>query len=171
MTPLDPLDSAINAAASRLTNAKPSDALRANVMSRIAAEKKTSRFAWRFVLAGGAIATIALVAFTSLHNSAVPNPTIPTPTLINPTVINPTIASNAPSPIASVVRTASADDSGRLVFMADADPAGMSVPALEHPELMTPIKPLFDGAPVTAIDIEPIRMAPLTVRAIDDDNQ
>jgi len=47
----------------------------------------------------------------------------------------------------------------------------MSVPALEHPELMT-IKPLSDGAPVKAIDFQPIgRVAPLVVPAIGDDNQ
>ncbi len=61
MTPLDRIDSVINEAASRITNAKPSDALRANVMSRIAAERP-SRFAWRYVFAGGEIASIGLVA-------------------------------------------------------------------------------------------------------------
>jgi len=175
VTPLDRIDSVINDAASRIVSAKPSDALRANVMSRIAIEKP-SRFAWRYVFAGGAIASVALVAFASLHNRAIPNPTISTPTLINPTVINPMASANptaagaSASPLPSMVRT-TADESGRMVFAADADQAGMSIPALEHPELMTPVKPLSEVAPIKAIDVEPISVAPLTVRAIDGDNQ
>jgi hypothetical protein len=150
--------------------------LRANVMSRIAAEKKTARCAWRYVFAFGAIASVALVAFLSwpsnraIHNSPITDQKIANSPLVDSS-LNPTSAVNPASPLPSVARTASADDSGRLAFTTDADQAGMSVPALEHPELMT-VKPLFEGAPVKAIDaIEPIRLAPLVVPAIGDDNQ
>ena len=177
MTPHSPIDSAINNAASRMTSAKPSEAWRAKVMSRIAVERPAG-FPWRFVFAGGAIASVALVAFVSWPtNPTIPTPTIPTPTLINPTVINskldPTAAADATSPLLSVSRTAAANDSGQLVLatLTDADQEWLSrsVPALEHPELMT-VRPLLGRAQV-AIDIEPIRVAPLVVLAIGDDNQ
>ena len=59
-----------------------------------------------------------------------------------------------------------------MVFatMSDADQEWLSrsVPALEHPELMT-VEPLPEGAPIKAI--EPMRVAPIVVTAIGDDNQ
>lgn len=177
MTPLDRVDSAINDAASRMTTATPSDALRANVMSRVS-HLRAPRFGgqagfarWRFLFAGGAIASVALVAFVMWPF----NPTIPNPAISNPTIINaladPTVAVNDPSSLASVARTVAAHDSGQLALaaMVDAEQewSNRIVPALEQPELLT-VKPLFDGAPVKAIDIEPIRITPLMVRAIDD---
>lgn len=178
MTPLDRVDSAINEAASRLTSATPSDALSANVMSRIAVER-SSRLAWRYVFAGGAMASVALIALVAWpFNPTIPNPAISNPTIINPTVINasanPTALKNDSSSLTSVARTVAAHDSGQLALaaMVDAEQewSNRIVPALEQPELMT-IKPLFEGAPVKTIDIEPIRMAPLMVRAIDDNQQ
>jgi len=120
VTPLDRIDSVINDAASRMTNAKPSDALRANVMSRISVERP-SRFGWRYVFAGGAIASVALVAFAAWpHNAAVSQFAISTPTVINPTILtspvnspaatDPTAAANRPSPLTSVARTAAFSD-------------------------------------------------------------
>jgi hypothetical protein len=186
MTPREPIDSLIDNTASRLTSATPSDALRANVMSRIASERRP-RFVWRYVFAGGALASIALVMFVTWpRNPAVPNPaiptaTIPTPTLLNPTVINGTASVNPTgvrtqtSPLASVVRTAAAHDSGHAAFASAAgteqDWSSERVAALERPELIAPVKPLLEVAPFKTIDVEPIRVAPLVVRAIDDDNQ
>jgi hypothetical protein len=178
VTPNTGIDTAINNAAARMTNATPSDALRAGVMSRIAVAPPRLR-AWRFGVAFG-VASVGLVAFLVWPHKGAPNPTISqlaisTPTLINPTIPNepahPTAGTAPTSPLTSVAQTVAANDSGRFVVTTDADQMRMSVPALEHPELLTPVKPLSEGAPFKAIDIEPIRVAPLVVLAIGDDNQ
>ncbi len=179
MTPHEPVDSAINEAASRLTSAKPSDAFRSNVMSRIAVTQP-SRFAWRYVFAGGAMASVALAAFVSWpNNPTISNLTIANPTVINPAVISSTIAAhptavkNASSPLTSIARTVAATDGEQSVLAAlsDTDPEWSSrmVPALEQAEPMT-IRPL-SGAPIKAIDIDPIRLAPLVVSAIGNNQQ
>lgn len=179
MTPRDRVDTIIDHAASRMVQATPSDALRANVMSRISVEKP-SRFAWRFAFAGGAIATVALVAFLSwpskhtILNSPIADAKVGNFPIVDSSM-HPTVALNSTSPLTSVARTVAANGSGELVVasLSDADQEWLSrrVPALEHPELMTPVKPLLEGAPIKAIDVEPMRVAPLVVPAIGDDNQ
>jgi hypothetical protein len=176
VTPNTGIDTAINNAASRMTNAKPSDALRASVMSRIAVDRP-SRFSWRLVLVGSAAASVALVVlsvFVLRNTNGHVSPKLSTPsvaTVAATAKADPTAATTPTSPLTSVARTIAADDSGRFVVTADADQTGMSVAALEHPEQLTPVKPLSETAPVKAIDIEPIRVAPLVVLAIGDDNQ
>jgi hypothetical protein len=177
MTPREPLDSLIDNAASRLTDAKPSDTLRANVMSRIAVERP-SRFPWRFVFAGGALASVALVAFVSwqrnpaISNLAVSNPTISNPPLINPTVINssahPTAGADASSPLTSTVMRTAALATPPQTFHAlnAAEQAWLErgVPALEDPKA-----PEVTTIHIAAIDIEPLRVAPLVVPALGDE--
>jgi hypothetical protein len=176
VTPHDPLDSAINQAASRLTSAKPSDALRAGVMARIASERP-SRFPWRFVFAGSAVAAMVIVGAVSFRAPMVSENPISNTPIINasktPTP-DPTGVKTPASPVTSVARTAAADDSGLvLATLTKSDEEWLQgkVRALERPELIVPVKPLFGGAPIKTIDIEPIRVAPLVVPAIDDNNQ
>lgn len=177
MTPRDRIDTLIDDTASRMTSAQPSDALRANVMSRIGAERTARLRAWRFGVASGVIASVALIALVSWRaNSTITNPAISTPTVINPTILNssanPTGVHVPASPLTSVARTVASDSEPSVVAaLAEAERDWLSVPALEHPELLMTVKPLSEGAPVKTIDIEPIRVAPLVVPAIGDDNQ
>lgn len=177
MTPRDRIDTLIDDTASRMTSARPSDALRTNVMARIT-NGHPSRFAWRYVLAGSAAASIALVAFASWPSDlTVPNPTISNPTFVNPAILNssanPTGVHVPASPLTSVTRTVAAGSGPSVVAVltdAERDWLSRSVPALEHPEPLMTVRPLSEGAPIKAIDIEPIRVAPLVVLAIGDDN-
>lgn len=172
----DRIDSAINDAASRMTHAKPSDALRANVMSRISAEQP-ARFPWRFVFAGGAIASVALITFASWpSNSQFHNPTISNPTLVNPTVINgiaannPTAAPNRPSPVMSVVtKNAARVDPAASFAPSEAELEWRSAnapPALERPAPLEKVKSLEMK---TIDNITPLTVAPLMVLALGDD--
>lgn len=174
MTPQDPIDSAINNAAARMTGAKPSDALRANVMSRLRAERfggQARLRAWRFVFAGGAIASVALVAFASWPgNSAMPNPSISNPTLINPTVINsqthPTAGIRTSSPVTSVNAARIERAAVFTPSEAEMEWSANAPPALERPD---PLKKA-ETLELKLIDnITPLGIAPLVVPALGDD--
>lgn len=175
MTPLGPIDQLIDNAAARLTHARPSHAFRANVMARIAVAQP-SRFQWRYVFAGSA-AAIVLAGVLTLREGGPVSPKPEALSAVNnaPTVeADPTATKNDSSPLTSMPRTVAAHDSGQLAFAslagAEQEWTGQVIPALEHPELMT-VKPLFEGAPIKGIDIEPIRMAPLVVPTLDDINR
>lgn len=180
MTPHDRIDTAINEAASRLMSAKPSDALRASVMSRIHLRQgfggqvaELAGRSWlRYVFAGGAIASVALVAFVSWpNNSTIGNPTISNPTLINPTVINsnanPTAALSAPSPVTSVVKTKRVErTSARRDYAPSA--AELEWMARATPALDTPDPLELKALELKSIDITPLGVAPLAVPALGD---
>lgn len=164
MTPHDPIESAINNAAARMTNAKPSTALRANVMARIAAERP-SRFAWRYVFVGGAIASVAVVAFVSWPaNSAISQSTISNPTLVNPTVINsrvdPTTPAARTSPVTSVNAARIERAASFAPSEADLEWSANAPPALERPEPLERVKSL-EMKPIDTIT--PLGVAPLVV--------
>ncbi len=168
MTPLDRIDFVISDAATRMTSAKPSDALRANVLSRIAVERP-ARFAWRWVFAGGAVASVALMAVLSWpSNPTIPNSTISNPTVINPRIINastnPTTIVGSASSTTSVVSTARIERTVQYApSAAELEWRARATPALDH---LDPLE--VKSLELKSIDITPLGVAPLTVPALGD---
>lgn len=167
MTPNNQINTAIDNAASRITNAKPSTALRANVMSRIAAERP-SRFSWRYLFAGGAVAGIGLAAFLSWPSGQVsPKLAAPGVVALAPTAkVDPTAPNSPTSPemsvnAARIERTASFTPSE-----ADLEWSANAPPALERPEPLERVKSLE----MKLIDnITPLAVTPLVVPTLGDD--
>lgn len=115
---------------------------------------------WRYLFAGGAIASVALIALVSgPFNPTIPNPTISNPTVINPTVVkpalaHPTAASQVSSPIASV---------NYAISTAEIEWRARATPALD---LVEPLE--MKSLELKSIDITPLGVAPLMVSALGD---
>jgi len=166
MTPREPIDSIIDIVASRLTDAQPSSALRANVMSRVAAERRP-RFVWRYVFAGGAIAAMAIVSVISFRSTPLSDTPITSNPIINASktpAVYPTGVEPPTSSLPSVVKTA------RIERAANVE---MSTAEIEWRARATPALAQADPLEVKAlelksIDITPLGVAPLVVPALGD---
>jgi len=172
MTPRDRIDLAIDHAAARMTHAQPSEALRANVMARIAVERPLRGW-WRYALASGAIASVGLIAAiawptTSTVIAPESGMAIMTSATKEPAAVPTSIADDA-SPLSSinrasiarVERTASRPLAVFPMSKAERDWRARATPALEHPD---PLE--VQALELRTIDITPLGVAPLTVPAL-----
>lgn len=165
------IDAVIDGAAARMTDAAPSDALRAGVMTRIAIARR-SRMPWRYVLAGGALAGAVLIGVVALRSaspvampgadstraSASPDPThvpvvsSPLPSVNTARVERASARPSADAPVANVAMSA-----------AEREWRARATPALARPEPLE-VKSLE----LRSIDITPLDVAPLVVPALGD---
>lgn len=165
------VDVVIDDAAARMTDAAPSDDMRARVMTRIAMARR-SRMPWRYVLAGGALAGAVLIGVVALRSAspvAVPDAdstrasASPDPTHV------PVVSSPLPSVNTARVERASARPSARVagttvaMSAADVEWRARATPALARPEPLE-VKSLE----LRSIDITPLDVAPLVVPALGD---
>lgn len=175
----DEINAAINSAARQMTSAPSPSDLRARVMSRIDATPARSAWGWRFVFAGGAIASVAVVIAVRL---ASPNATAPIGVAVAPGVVSPnglvspkpkgeadpTAAPIASSPLLSTasVQRIAARSTTVEVSAAELEWRARSVKALAQPDALT-VDPLESSRPdISPIDITPLSVAPVTVPAI-----
>lgn len=143
-------------------------------MSEIDATPARSPWAWRFVFAGGAIASVAIVVAIQLASPKPAETVAVAPGLVSPKLTpgasakaDPTTAAIASSPLlstASVQRIA--QSTTFAVSTAELEWRARSVEALAQPAALT-VDPLESSRlSITPIDITPLSVAPLTVPAL-----
>lgn len=164
------ITTAINTAARRMTSAPPSSELHARVMSKIDAPQP--RWGWRLAIAGGAIASVAIVVAIQLASPAAPglvSPKPPQEVVSSAAEAKPTATTIASSPVLSMA-SASGAATSRTVFAPSAGQLewrARAVQALEQPAALV-VEPLdATRQQIEPIDITPLSVAPLTVPVLN----
>lgn len=180
------IDAVIDNAAARLTDAAPSDDLRARVMARIAMAHR-SRMPWRYVLAGGALVGAALIGVVGLRSaspvampgadstraSAAPDPThvplasSPLPSVTTARVEQEHAGTSARATVANVTSVTNVANvtgvANSAMGAAETAWRARATPALARPAALE-----VDSLELRSIDITPLGVAPLVVPPLGD---
>lgn len=170
----DELNAAINTAARGMTSSTPSPELRARVLSQLDAAQP--RWGWRLPIAGGAIASVAILvalqlvapkpeapAMVAVASPMTTGPVPPKPTPEALAKADPTAAPIASSPLLSTVsvRRAATRTTVFSPSAAELEWRARAVQALEQPAALV-VEPLEQQRlSIDPIDITPLTVAPL----------